>query len=99
MNANSKNIEKLNTLALDVNTTIDTTSSIMDVATHSSEQMVDEYTQTRSKIDHVVKQINDIHINTYANTKSIEEIGSTAHHLSSLTEKLTFVLEKFKTHV
>ena len=98
MNANSKNIEKLNTLALDVNATIDTTSSIMSIATHASEQMVDEYIQTRSKVDHVVKQINDIHLNTCANTKSMEEIGSAAHHLSSLTEKLTFVLEKFKTH-
>ena len=97
MNINSKDMEKLIEVANLVETDINDTSEIMNNATHSSEKTVQDYINTGKKIDIIVQQIQQVHDNTTSNTKSIDEIGKAASHLSDLTEELNNVLNKFKT--
>lgn len=97
MNQNSKNMQHLDAIAIQVDLKINETSNSMDKATHSSEIMIHEYQVTRSKVDQIVSKINQINLNTLSNTRSVEEISSATNHLSLLTKKLNAVLEMFKT--
>ena len=97
MNANSKDMEKLIAVADRVETDINDTSVIMNNATLASEKTVQDYIETGTKIDSIVEQVKQVHDNTTTNTKSIEEIGSSAEHLNTLTDELNRVLGKFRT--
>jgi len=97
MNANSKKMEKLIDSATQVETDINETSKIMNVATTSTDKTVQDYINNASVVESIAEQIEQINQDTTANTRSIEEISSAAEHLSGLTEELNGVLGKFKT--
>jgi methyl-accepting chemotaxis protein len=97
MNANSKSMESLTKIASEAEHNITKTTQIMDNATASSEHTVKDYIMTGQHIDEIVSKIATISQDTTINVKSMQEIGSAADHLSSLTEKLNFVLAKFRT--
>jgi methyl-accepting chemotaxis protein len=97
MNANSKNMEALTTIASNVESNIHDTAKIMDHATASSDQTVKDYQTTAQKIDLIVKQVEEINADTIQNTKSMEEMEEAARHLSTLTEQLNHVLANFRT--
>ncbi|WP_263833640.1 methyl-accepting chemotaxis protein [Sulfurospirillum oryzae] len=97
MNANSKSMETLTKIASEVEKNINETAVIMDNATISSENTVKDYIQTGTKVDAIVKKIEEINTITISNTRSMEEVSSATEHLSDLTEKLNRVLENFRT--
>jgi len=97
MNANSKSMENLTKIASEVERNITQTTQIMDNATASSEHTVEDYIKTGKRIDEIVLKISTISEDTTVNVSSMKEIGSATDHLSTLTEKLNFVLAKFRT--
>jgi methyl-accepting chemotaxis protein len=97
MDANSQEMTQLNAIAENVEKDINETSKIMEAATNSSEQSVQDYIQTGENIDQIVRKINEVNANTLANEQSIKEIGEAAEHLDVLTQKLSTTLGKFKT--
>jgi len=97
MNANSKSMEGLTKMAVEVETNITQTTHIMDNATASSERTVQDYIDTGKRIDDIVSKIAIISTDTTTSVRSMEEMSSASDHLSTLTEKLNNVLAKFKT--
>jgi methyl-accepting chemotaxis protein len=97
MDANSKEMTQLNTIAENVEKDINETSKIMETATNSSEQSVQDYVKTGENIDHIVHKINEVNANTLENEQSLKEIGDAAEHLDDLTQKLSATLGKFRT--
>lgn len=97
MNSNSKSMENLDKIASDVEKNITETALIMDNATLLSEHTVNDYIATGKKVDEIVKKIEEIHLITLSNTRSMEEVGATIEHLSRMTEQLNTVLGNFRT--
>jgi len=97
MNVNSKDIQKLTTVAQNVEKKIDLTVVVMEEATKMNDKTVSDYVQTGEKIDTIVTKIEGIHKISTDNTRSIEEISGASEHLNGLTEKLNNILSKFKT--
>jgi methyl-accepting chemotaxis protein len=97
MNANSKEMEKLIEIASAVETDINETSRIMNIATNSSEKTVQDYIETGNNLDKIVQKINNASQDSSENADSIKEISKAAEHLNELTEELNNVLNKFRT--
>jgi methyl-accepting chemotaxis protein len=97
MNNNSKHMENLIKIANQAGDDINETAVTMNDATHASEKTVQDYIQTGKRIDEIVSKIDLINQNTSSNTRSIEEINNAAKELSSLTQELNIVLNKFRT--
>ena len=97
MNANSKSMEMLNNIAIDVEKNITETTAIMDNATASSEHTVQDYIDTGKKIDEIVVKISHISDDTSTNARSVQEMSDAIDHLSDLTDNLNHVLAKFRT--
>ncbi|MBE0496441.1 MAG: methyl-accepting chemotaxis protein [Campylobacterales bacterium] len=97
MNINSAQIQELNVLAGDVESKLDNTVSMMNVATKLNEKTVNDYIQTGEKIDTIVSKIEEINTLATQNTRSVEEIAGASEHLSTLTEKLNTILNQFRT--
>jgi methyl-accepting chemotaxis protein len=90
-------METLTTIATEVEKNIHETAVIMDNATLSSENTVNDYIETGKKVDAIVTKIEVINTITISNTRSMEEVSSATDHLSDLTEKLNQVLGNFRT--
>ena len=97
MNANSKSMEELSKIAINVEKNITETTTIMDNAATSSEHTVKDYIETGKKIDAIVEKITTISTDTATNTRSVQEMSGAISHLSDLTDTLNHVLAKFKT--
>lgn len=97
MNTNSKNMETLNAIALEVEKNINETTHIMDNATVSSEHTVKDYINTGKKIDDIVEKISQMSADTSVNVESVAKISTIIQALSAQTDQLDNVLEKFKT--
>ncbi len=97
MNVNSAQIQELNTLAGDVESKLDNTVSMMNVATKLNEKTVNDYIQTGEKIDTIVSKIEEINTLSTQNTRSVEEIAGASEHLNELTTQLNAILNKFRT--
>lgn len=97
MNVNSTQIQELNVLAGDVESKLDNTVSMMNVATKLNEKTVTDYIQTGEKIDTIVSKIEEINTLSTQNTRSVEEIAGASEHLNTLTEKLNTILNQFRT--
>ncbi|WP_238098959.1 methyl-accepting chemotaxis protein [Sulfurospirillum diekertiae] len=97
MGSNSKNMETLAVIAAEAEKNIHETAVIMDNATLSSENTVNDYIETGKKVDAIVTKIEVINTITISNTRSMEEVSSATDHLSDLTEKLNQVLGNFRT--
>ena len=97
MNVNSTQIQELNVLAGDVESKLDNTVSMMNVATKLNEKTVNDYIQTGEKIDTIVSKIEEINTLSTQNTRSVEEIAGASEHLNTLTEKLNTILNQFRT--
>lgn len=97
MNANSKNMEALSKIAMNVEKDITETTSIMDNAATSSEHTVKDYIDTGKKIDAIVSKIATISTDSSTNSRSMKEMSSAIDHLSELTDTLNNVLGKFRT--
>jgi methyl-accepting chemotaxis protein len=97
MNHNSKTIEALANSASDVEQRLQETFGIINTVTKITENSVDNYMQTGKDIEEMIKRIGEINEISSANSRSVEEIASSAEHLSTMTENLNNKLGEFKT--
>jgi len=97
MNLNSNEVQNLSVITHEVENKINATVSLMETATKLNDKTVEDYVATGSKIDTIVTKIEEINTLSTHNTRSIEEIAGASEHLNTLTEKLSSILNKFKT--
>jgi len=97
MTSNSKEIEKLVDISLNVEKKIEDTAEIVKSAAKTSDETVKDIEHEGGDVDKMVKLINEVNSISSENARSVEEIASAADHLNALTEKLTAELEEIRT--
>ncbi|MDD3343274.1 MAG: methyl-accepting chemotaxis protein [Sulfurospirillaceae bacterium] len=97
MNRNSNEVQELTTIAKEVEDKINSTVTMMNIATNLNDKTVADYIQTGEKIDNIVLKIEEINTLSTDNTRSVEEIAGASEHLNAITEKLNEILNKFRT--
>ena len=97
MTENSEGIQALATTAAEVESRINESVSIVNLAVSANDKTVNDFELTGKNVEdiaHKVSQINDI---SAINARSVEEIAAAAEHLNSMTEELNSKLEIFRT--
>jgi len=97
MNKNSKSMEELSAIALEVENKIKLTTDIVNQATLASDKSVQDFENTGEQINAIAKGIKEINTISLENARSVEEIASAAEHLNNMTDDLSNKLEQFKT--
>ncbi len=97
MNTNSKDIEELSQVAIEVEEKIDSTVSIVRVALEATDHTVQSFEKTEKDIELIVSKVEEINSISSVNARNVEEIASASEHLNTLTEQLNGKLEQFKT--
>ena len=97
MENNSKEVQTLANIAMDVEVKITDTVEIVNSAVAASDKTVQDFITTGESINEVVSKVENINELSSKNTRSVEEIASAAEHLNSLTENLNAELDTFKT--
>jgi len=97
MGVNSTQMQELVELSSEVEHKIDTTTTIVNNATNTTDKTVEEFQTTEVDISSISAQISEINSISSENARSVEEIASASEHLNNLTDSLTNKLEQFKT--
>ena len=94
---NSKKILEFVETVRDIDSKIENTLMVTTETISSNNSVVDSVEDVIKSVDEVVKHIKDIEEISSKNSRSVEEVASTAEYLSSLVDKLNEKLMKFKT--
>ena len=97
MGINSKQMQELSEISIAVEQQIESTTQIVNKATHASDKTVQDFESTGKQIDEILEGIEGINSISLENAKSVDEIAVAAEHLNSMTEDLSSKLEQFKT--
>jgi len=97
MSINSKQMDQLVKMSVDVEGKINKTTEIVNNATQVSDKTVNNFEKTSQGIEIISEEINEINTFSTKNARSVEEIASASEHLSDMTDSLTSKLEQFKT--
>lgn len=97
MSDNAEEVQKLSLSACDVETKINESVFIVNKAVEASDKTVIDFEQTGKSIEYIVNQVSKINEISSRNARSVEEIGTAAQHLNTMTETLHTKLEIFKT--
>jgi len=97
MTANSKKVESLATTANNVEGKINELSRVMEISTKISDKTTQNYLKTGTDIESMISDVAKINDISSQNARSVEEIASTAEHLSRMTETLNLKLSEFRT--
>ena len=95
MGRNAKNIQKLSIVSSGVETTILSTTHVMEESVASVTQSAQNSQKIARDTDKIVDMVSNINILTSQNARSVEEIASAADHLSRLAENLNNKLQQF----
>ena len=97
MNTNSQEVQALADVSTDVETKINDSVNIVNLAVKASDKTVNDFEKTGKDIEFIVNQITQINQISSQNARSVEEIAAAAEHLNSLTDALHVKLEEFRT--
>lgn len=97
MNSNSKDIDGLASISIEVENKINKTASIVNQAAQASDTTVKDFENTGVHIKNIAESIKEINSISTVNARSVEEIAAASNHLNSMTDSLTQKLELFKT--
>ncbi|WP_331775080.1 methyl-accepting chemotaxis protein [Sulfurospirillum sp. 1612] len=97
MNRSSEEILKISKSGEDLNKNVETTVTSMHKTTKITQNTINEYINTASKIEEIVKDLAYINNLSNTNSKSVEELAKASEHLNTLTKKLNNELTKYKT--
>ena len=97
MSSNSKGIQELSTIAIKVEVAINSSVDIVDKASKTNDRAVVRFEETNKSINLIVTQMKEINEFSSNNARNVEEISSASNHLNSLTDKLKYQLDTFKT--
>ena len=97
MRINSKQMNELVEISMEVEEKINATTVIVDNATTVSDKTVENFESTSSSISLISKRISEINSISTKNAKNVEKIASASENLNNMTKLLTRKLEQFKT--
>ncbi len=94
---NAQNVNKLAEESKTVEHDVNTISEVMEETVKVSEDASESIKAIVGDIKNIIKDIEQINQLSSANTRSVEEIAKATEHLYAMTEKLSKILEEFKT--
>lgn len=94
---NSGDIQELAHIASDVEKQINDTTQIVNNATTASERTVNDFVNRGREVASIAEKIDAINVLSTENARSVEEIASSAEHLSAMTETLSAKLDEYRT--
>lgn len=97
MNTNSKQIQNLSDIALNVEEKINATVTIVNNGTNASDKTVKDFENTGKAIQNIANIVAQIDKLSMENSKSVETIAITADDLSKVATELNHQLETFYT--
>ena len=97
INNNKENIEMLSSLSEHLYKSMGTIKSVIEKAVNTASDSAKEYIKMAKDIENILNEIENINSITSSNARSVEEVSAAAEHLNSMTEKLNYELQKFKS--
>ncbi|MDY0121751.1 MAG: methyl-accepting chemotaxis protein [Sulfurimonas sp.] len=97
MNNNSKDIDALASLSVEVENKINKTASLVNQAAYASDITVQDFENTGVHLHKIAESIQEINSISTINARSVEEIAAASDHLNNMTDSLTQKLKLFKT--
>lgn len=97
MNENSKNIEKLTSVANDTNKEVESTSAIVENAYTIAEESLEASTVLANNIEKILSQIDLVNKLSQQNINSTEDIKNLTEQVNRLAKDLNNKLNRFKT--
>ncbi len=97
MGANSEDIQKLADMAAEVETKINSSVDIVNLAVEASDKTVHDFERTGHNVEEIVEDVSKINEISSQNARNVEEIAAAADHLNSMTDDLHTKLEIFRT--
>jgi methyl-accepting chemotaxis protein len=97
INNNKENIEMLSSLSEHLYKSMNTIKSVIENAVNNASGSAQEYIKMAQDIENILNEIENINSITSNNARSVEEVSAAAEHLNSMTEKLDYELQKFKS--
>ncbi len=94
---NSQNVNRLAEESKTVEQDVNAVSQVMEETVEVSEDASESIKIIVEDIKNIIKDIEQINQLSSANTRSVEEIAKATEHLYAMTEKLSKILEEFKT--
>ncbi len=96
MNLNSKDIELLASISMNVGEKINETVDIMSQSTQMSENILDGYRENAQKTETIIQKIQKVGEIATQNAQSIDEVTQSSVQIHKATEDLNHNLEVFK---
>lgn len=97
MSNNSNEVQEISHRATNIEEKINESVLIVQKALEASDKNVNDIEKTGKNIEWIVDQVSQINEISSRNARSVEEIGSAAQHLNTMTDTLHLKLEIFKT--
>ncbi len=97
MNENAKEFTELTNIAHDVENQIMSVSEIVEKSARESANSLTVSIEVGDNSDSLISQINNIHLISKENNRSVGEIAQASGHLYELTENLNHKLNDFQT--
>ncbi|SFV70449.1 Methyl-accepting chemotaxis protein I (serine chemoreceptor protein) [hydrothermal vent metagenome] len=97
MGNSSQSAQEVSELAKTVEDRIDATVMLVDDASHSSDQFVNDFEKSSKDVDIIAKNVNKVNDLSSANARSVEDIATASQHLNRLTNELNDKLSLFHT--
>jgi len=94
---NSKKILKFVETVRDIDDKIENSLTVTIESVNSNKSVVDSVESVIKSVDEVAKHVKEIEEVSSENSRSVEEVASTAGYLNSLVDKLNEKMAKFKT--
>ena len=96
INSNASQTEELINTAHNVETKVENTVKKVDYAVTMTKNMVENFNKIKNTIDKIVNKIKSVNNLSIENTKSVEELTTTAEHLNKIADELNKKLNEFK---
>ncbi|MFT7002867.1 MAG: methyl-accepting chemotaxis protein [Sulfurimonas sp.] len=97
MSNNSHEMQGLSSKATNVETSINETVYIVNMAVDASDKTVDDLEKAGVGVEAIVLSVSEVNEISSHNARSVEEIVAAADHLNNLTNSLHLKLEVFRT--
>lgn len=97
MNENSQEIQALAISASEIESKINESVEIVQLAVKATDATVSDFEATGKSVDEIAAKVSSINEISATNARNVEEIAAAAEHLNSMTEELNSKLEVFRT--
>ena len=95
MNRNSTSIQELADISSKVEEKINSTLSLMSLASAANEKTVNDFKNTGRLVSEISSDIDGVSATVSSNARSVKEISAAADHLNNMTDQLNGKMEQF----